>query len=548
MRKFFQIKSLKHLVLGVLLNLILINLLTVSSIFSVFSNQGVAIDVSGRNRMLSQRMVLFANLYIQSESLQDKELCLAAKNMHDASILALKHGGDAPGMPGKTLQAVRGQALDYLSRVEDLWEKYRYHLEVILNEPELYKKQRGKPRELKPQVAESVNFLRTNVTAMLNTNNDLVKALVRQSKAGEHKIYIFLFICTLLSFMAWGLAYYLLNLHFFKPMDKVMGVANKVAMGDYEQSLEVAGEHEFGKLAQKMNILLRKFREASVLVKHMGQDNLNYRVNLPEEEISQDSFIKSLYHTQEQLKTTKINTQNRSWINEGIAKFGELLQREDTSTKDLARLFLSQLIPHTEATMGAIFMLSEPSKDPHLSMLACYAYDRVRLFQHRVEIGEGLLGETYQENKINYLLDVPEGYTEISSGLGKEKPRSIMMIPLQNNQEMLGVMEIASLNTLEDYKREFLIKISEVLASTLTSRSKSDETMQLYEAAQEMTETLQATEEEMRQNMEELQATQEEMQRKEAEYLDIISRYRGENKGATEGAGPEINLEVTSNN
>jgi len=88
---------------------------------------------------------------------------------------------------------------------------------------------------------------------------------------------------------------------------------------------------------------------------------------------------------------------------------------------------------------------------------------------------------------------------------------------LKVNDQIFGVVEIAAFNVFHDYEMEFVQKIAESIASTISSVKINAKTQHLLEESQEMTEQMRAQEEEMRQNMEELQATQEEMGRGQAE-------------------------------
>ena len=124
---------------------------------------------------------------------------------------------------------------------------------------------------------------------------------------------------------------------------------------------------------------------------------------------------------------------------------------------------------------------------------------------------------------------VPNSYITITSGLGQENPRALLLIPMLVNDNIFGVIEIASFSELPEYKIEFVEKVSQSIAATISSTKINIRTAELLARAQQQAEELAAQEEEMRQNMEELQATQEEMERKRTEQEKLQSQL-GEEK------------------
>ena len=118
---------------------------------------------------------------------------------------------------------------------------------------------------------------------------------------------------------------------------------------------------------------------------------------------------------------------------------------------------------------------------------------------------------------------VPGDFITITPGLGDAPPRSILIVPLILNEEVLGVLEMVSLGEISENQHEFVEKLAESIASSIGTESINELTKKRLEEFWQSTTQLRSQEEEMKQNMEEITATQEEMARKEKEYQEKIS-------------------------
>jgi len=215
-------------------------------------------------------------------------------------------------------------------------------------------------------------------------------------------------------------------------------------------------------------------------------------------------------------KNRAIEDEQRRWVSDGMAKFAEILQNAN-DIEQLADNALHGLIKYLNINQGGLFLIEEENDAKYLVLKSMYAYNRKKYANKRFEIHEGLTGMCILEKQSIYMTDIPNNYIEITSGLGDAPPGCLLIVPLKFDDEILGVMELASFHELQKYEIEFTEKVAENISGTIRNTLIGVRTRALLEQSQQKTEELQAQEEEMRQNIEELQATQEEAARREAE-------------------------------
>ncbi|MFC5537443.1 PAS domain-containing protein [Rhodocytophaga aerolata] len=298
------------------------------------------------------------------------------------------------------------------------------------------------------------------------------------------------------------------------PIYQISSIAMEVAQGNLAITEVQANNREIEELNAAFFKVVESQREITGVCTAIARGDFSKRAVVKSEK---DELSKAVNQMIDNLKTSAEEDAKRSWANEGLAKFGEIL-RSDKELNLLAESVLANLVKYTGANQGAFFLVNESaSKQVQLEMIACYAYNRKKFISKKIEVGEGLVGQCYLEKDSIYLTDIPQNYVQITSGLGEATPSSVLLVPLLNNGQMEGVIELASFKPFKDYEIAFIKKIAESIASTISTVRVNEQTKTLLEKSQQQAEELRAQEEEMRQNMEELNATQEEMTRKQIE-------------------------------
>ena len=242
---------------------------------------------------------------------------------------------------------------------------------------------------------------------------------------------------------------------------------------------------------------------------------------LSEEDVLGHSLLdmrNELKKAAEEENRRKEEDEQRNWAAQGVAKFSDILRKNTDELDELSYNIISNLVKYTNSNQGGIYVINDNDRD-HLfiEMKASYAYDRRKFITKHIEIGEGLVGRCYQEKEKIYLTEIPHDYMKITSGLGEDSPRALLIVPLIYNDVIYGLVEIASFNEYPSYVIEFIERIGESIAATISSSKSQMQTALLLEQSQQQAEEMSSQEEEMRQNMEELRATQEQSARREEE-------------------------------
>ncbi len=267
---------------------------------------------------------------------------------------------------------------------------------------------------------------------------------------------------------------------------------------------------------QKAKNFIGKIAEGNYGVEWEGLNDQNLEKN-------EENLVGELIKMRDQMEKMKKADEIRLWQTEGVTKFSDIIRNNQNNLSELSDRIVSGLVNYLNAKQGGIFILNEADDgDKFLELKGCYAYDRRKYLNKKIKVGDGLVGQCFLERQHIYLKNVPENYMQISSGLGETKPSSLVLTPLKFENQVIGVIELASLYEFKDHEIEFLDQLGETIASAILTTKNNQNTKELLEKSQQQAEEMRAQEEEMRQNMEELEATQEEMTRKEREISKLL--------------------------
>jgi signal transduction histidine kinase/CheY-like chemotaxis protein/HAMP domain-containing protein len=260
-------------------------------------------------------------------------------------------------------------------------------------------------------------------------------------------------------------------------------VTSAVASGDLTRSISVEAQGEVAELKDNINAMVQSLRE-----------------------------------------TIRAN-QQQDWLKTNLARIAGMMQgHRDLAV--VAELMMDELAPLVGAQHGTFFLSEPVNGDTQLRLIAGYGLPADKVegsapIQYR--LGQSLIGQAARSKRSIVVADLPEGYVKISSGLGEAPPANLAVLPILFEDQVLGVIELASFTPFTQVQTDFLEQLTETLGVNFNTIIANARTDALLEESQRLTSELQA-------RSEELQDQQVELQRSNAELEDKAALLAAQNR------------------
>jgi hemerythrin-like metal-binding protein/PAS domain S-box-containing protein len=547
-KNFFSLKNMSvfgklNLFLSIILFVILLGILHISKLRVETQQVNLRDFVVNKLIVHSQQIGLYSELVVR-ESYNAKVELDKASSLFEKYLYTLRNGGDVviSAKETKTLNVASERVRPLILEVEKQWIEIKENADIIVNHETFVggtematgsfdsygrytEMQIFKP--ISPEVMKSLSVIEGKLTNFNFVTNELVQFFVYEKQYLNERISFLLFIYVTIIFSIAGLGIFIFRYTLIKKLEDLLFFTVEISSGNLQEKFTVNGNDEINRIGKSLELLRNHLKNAIQFIHKIGNGNLteDFKIQSEEDELGKSlNLMKEtmLIASKEEEKRKK-EDEIRNWTTQGIAKFGELLRTNSNDVNELSYTILSNLIEYIGANLGGVYIIEEADKGKYIDLVAAYAYDRRKYLSKRLQWGESLVGRAAQEKKTIYLTEIPDSYINISSGLGFSHPTCLVLSPLINNDQLFGVIELASLNKIEKHHIEFIERISESIASTIATVKINMTTSRLLEESSQQAEQLAQQEEEMRQNMEEMQATQEEAAIRTKEMEGIIT-------------------------
>lgn len=238
----------------------------------------------------------------------------------------------------------------------------------------------------------------------------------------------------------------------------------------------------------------------------------NYKIRI--DDVGKDvlgSLAGSLNKMTESLEYSFELLSQKEWLQAAVAEFNEKLLGEK-NIKALSSTILDAVIHKTGSQIGAFYVMNESNE-----LYLASGFALVPEAPRSIRVGEGVVGQCAAQKKIICLEDIAEESFTLSFTSGRIRPSSLMVIPILNDNEIKGVMEIGKLGVYSTNEQLYLKAISEQIGVVIESSQSRRRLQELLEETQSQSEELQTQQNELENINEELRSQSHKLQVSEEE-------------------------------
>jgi putative methionine-R-sulfoxide reductase with GAF domain len=168
----------------------------------------------------------------------------------------------------------------------------------------------------------------------------------------------------------------------------------------------------------------------------------------------------------QELQKYRDEQEKQSFVTTNLNQISGVMHQHKDDFKVLADKLLATLIKAVNGHLGALYLYEKENDHECLRLLAHYGLSAEAAVEE-LGVNEGITGKCFSSGQAIYMDSLPDKYFSISSGLGSAAPKDLALLPLINDQKVIGVVEIASFKPLELWHREFLSKALVSIAAQL---------------------------------------------------------------------------------
>ncbi|MEZ0604050.1 response regulator [Paraburkholderia sp. IW21] len=189
--------------------------------------------------------------------------------------------------------------------------------------------------------------------------------------------------------------------------------------------------------------------------------------------------------------------QGQVWLRSGQRLLAEKVVGQ-ASPQLVGRAMLDFLAQYLDAAVAALYVRDK--QHGTLRRIATYGFSREseQAAARNFEEAETLIGQAAVARRTLVLRDVPDNYIQVVSATGKSAPRNLLVMPIENDGQVNGVVELGFIRELTARDQEFMELIGNSMGDFVEAALYRERLQDALAETQQLNEELQVQQEELR--------------------------------------------------
>jgi transcriptional regulator with GAF, ATPase, and Fis domain len=208
-------------------------------------------------------------------------------------------------------------------------------------------------------------------------------------------------------------------------------------------------------------LILAILSASALYITYLKDTNTKILENIIRQKVEEErTRILSEFNTQEE---KNLNSEAIYKIND---KVSQILPKGNFKNPDaFAKKLLTNLADELEVTQGIVYTLNPDGNS--FGFLTGYALTNKEPVAD-FKLGENLNGQVAASQEIMVVKDIPDDYLSVESGLGKSKPRNLIIMPIIHDNKTIGILEITTFLDITNNIQELLTELGKQASEKMT--------------------------------------------------------------------------------
>ncbi len=281
----------------------------------------------------------------------------------------------------------------------------------------------------------------------------------------------------------------MLSKYLHKQLKSLVDESQKLAKGDLNTQIRKPSNDEIGWLFDAFGEIIDNMKQMVNYASQIAKGNYQSQITPRSES---DELAVALNTMAASLQKNKVKNDREAWQTSGVNSLNKEISG-DLSAKDFAHKTMSFLLNYLDALGGNFYTLSHESFEIQEST----GMNTAKIPQV-ISVGSGIIGQAALDNKMIHLKSLDDKNYHTYASSGEIIPKELLIVPLQFNGKILGIIELTTANTFNNERLEFIKTVKEIIGISLHVTLSRQQLKELLETTQVQAEELEVQQEELR--------------------------------------------------